>query len=119
MTPACRARALLALAILLEVSGTLCLRLSDVFTALGWAAAVVTCYVTSMFVFARALALGVSLSIGYATMTATGLTCATLASWALFAERLSAVQVGGLVLLVIGVVALQSGTPSGPRTRAD
>lgn len=111
MTSARTAHALLALAILLEVSGTLCLRLSDAFTALGWAVAVVTCYVTSMFVFARALALGLSLSIGYATMTATGLICATVASWALFAERLTAVQVGGLVLLVVGVVALQSGAP--------
>ena len=111
MPQARRARALLALAILLEVSGTLCLRLSDAFTALGWAAAVVGCYVTSMFVFARALALGLPLSVGYATMTATGLTCATLASWALFAEPLSAVQAGGLLLLVAGVVALQTGGP--------
>ena len=74
MTPARKARALMALAILLEVSRTLGLRLSDAYTALGWAVAVVTCYVTSMFVFARAL-----------------------------------VQVGGLGLLVVGVVALAEG----------
>lgn len=106
---------LLVLAIALEVTGTLCLRLSDGFTSVGWTAAVVGGYLTSMFVFARAISLGLPLGVGYATLTGVGLACATVMSLALFAEPLSAVNTAGLVVLLVGVVALQRRGPGADR----
>ncbi|KQT94739.1 hypothetical protein ASG49_07935 [Marmoricola sp. Leaf446] len=98
---------LLAVAIALEVTGTLCLRASDGFAHPAWTVAVVAAYGTSMFVFARALSAGLPLGVGYSTLTGVGLACATLASLALFHEPLSGPGVVGMVLLVVGVVALQ------------
>ena len=98
---------LLAVAIALEVAGTLCLRASDGFAHPAWTAAVVAAYGTSMFVFARAMTEGLPLGVGYSTLTGVGLACATLASLVLFHEPLSAAGVVGMLLLVVGVVALQ------------
>ena len=102
-----RPQVLLAVAIALEVTGTLCLRAADGFAQPAWTGVVVASYGTSMFVFARAMAAGLPLGVGYTTLTGVGLACATLASRLLFDEPLSPAGSVGLALLFVGVVALQ------------
>lgn len=102
---------LLAIAIVLEVAGTLSLRLSDGFTHVGWTAVAIAGYGISIFIFGQALVRGMNLGVGYGTLTGVGLAAAALGSAILFAEVISALQVLALVFLLAGVVFLQ------PRTR--
>lgn len=102
-----RARALLALAIALEVTGTMALRPADGFRHSGWAVVVVAGYTCSVVVFARALTAGLGLGVAYGTLTGVGLVAAALASAVVFSEGLSATQALALVLLLAGVVLLQ------------
>ncbi|MEO7420913.1 MAG: SMR family transporter [Ornithinibacter sp.] len=101
---------LLAIAIILEVAGTLSLRLSDGFTHVGWTAVAIAGYGTSIFLFGQALVRGMNLGVGYGTLTGVGLAAAALASAVLFAEGISALQVLALVSLLAGVVLLQPRT---------
>lgn len=105
--PAVRARVLLTVAILLEVVGTLSLRASDGFTHPGWTSLVVGGYVTSVVVFGRVLALGMTLGVAYGTLTAVGLVAAALTSAVVYRESLDLLTGTGLLLLLGGVVLLQ------------
>jgi small multidrug resistance pump len=106
-----RARLLLALAILLEVTGTLALRESDGFRQPGWTVVVVLGYASSMVVFARCLTRGMSLSVAYGTLTGTGLLAAALASAVVFREGLTAWSATAMVVLLLGLVLLQRREP--------
>lgn len=107
MSVTSRARLLLVVAIGLEVTGTLSLRLSDGFTEPAWTTLVVAGYVSSIAVFARALSLGMGLGVAYATLTGVGLLAAALASALVFDEGLGPLDALGLTLLLVGVVMLQ------------
>ncbi|GAB2759341.1 SMR family transporter [Nocardioides salsibiostraticola] len=107
MSDLSRGRILLATAIGLEVMGTMSLRLADGFTEPIWTALVVTGYVSSIAVFARALSLGMGLGVAYATLTGVGLIAAALASAVVFDERLGLLDAGGLLLVLMGVLLLQ------------
>ena len=108
-----RPRLLLALAIALEVTGTMALRPADGFSRPGWALVVVLAYGSSMAVFARAMAGGLGLGAAYATLTGIGLIAATLASAVVFDEGLSPVHAASMGLLLVGVVLLQARVASG------
>jgi len=110
--PVVRARALLAVAILLEVVGTLSLRASDGFTHPGWTLLVVGGYVTSVVVFGRVLALGMTLGVAYGTLTAVGLVAAALTTALVYRESLDPLTGVGLLLLLGGVILLQRRPPS-------
>lgn len=97
---------LLALAIALEVMGTLCLRASDGFTRPGPALGVLLGYGVSLVFFARSIDGGLGLGVSYGTLTGCGLAAAALISALVFDEPLTLVQVIGLAVLAVGVVAL-------------
>lgn len=97
---------LLALAIATEVVGTLCLRASEGFTRPGPAVGVLAAYAVSLPLFARALHGELGLGVAYGTLTGCGLAAAALLSALLFGEPLSVVQVLGLVVIAVGVLAL-------------
>lgn len=94
------------LAIVLEVLGTLCLRASEGFTRPIPALGVLLGYAVSLVFFARALKGGLGLGVAYGTLTGCGLGAAALLSAFLFNEPLTVVQVLGLIVLGVGVVAL-------------
>lgn len=100
---------LLLLAIATEVLGTLCLRASDGFTRPLFAAGVLLGYGVSLLLFARSLSGGMGLGVAYGTLTGCGLAAAALLSVLLFNESLTPFQVFGLVVLAVGVVALNRG----------
>ena len=99
--------ALLLGAVATEVAGTASLRLSEGFTRPVFALGVLAGYAVSIVLFARVLDRGVGLGLAYGTLTATGLLAATGLSALAFGEPVSAIQLGGLLLLLAGLLALQ------------
>jgi small multidrug resistance pump len=101
---------LLAAAIAAEVCATVSLKLSDGFTRLGPSAVVVAGYLASFVLLSQILARGMNLGVVYAVWSALGIAVIVLIDRFFFHERLSGVQVAGLVFVVIGVAALQLGS---------
>jgi small multidrug resistance pump len=99
----------LAGAIFVEVAATLSLRASDGFSKAPYAIVVVVGYIAAFAFLAMALERGLPLGIAYGIWAAVGVAAVAVLSVPIFGESLTAVQVGGLVLVVFGVVALEAG----------
>jgi small multidrug resistance pump len=99
----------LAGAICAEVAATLSLRASDGFSKWPYAIVVVLGYISAFGFLTLALERGLPLGIAYGIWAAVGVAAVAVLSIPIFGESLTAVQVGGLVLVVLGVVALEAG----------
>ena len=99
---------LLVLAIAAEVVGTLSLKASDGFSRLWPSVAVVLGYGVAFTLLAFALK---TLDVGpaYALWAGLGTVGAAIGGWLIFSERLSLLTVSGIVIVVIGVVAITLG----------
>lgn len=99
---------LLVLAIAAEVVGTLSLKASDGFSRLWPSVAVVVGYGLAFTLLAFALK---TLDVGpaYALWAGLGTVGAAIGGWLVFSERLSLLTVSGIVIVVIGVVAITLG----------
>lgn len=95
----------LVIAILFEVVGTTFLKMSDGMTRLGPAVGVVGCYGVSFTLLAWALTT-VEVGIAYAVWSAVGTAVIAVIGIALFGESVSALKLGGIVLIVAGVISL-------------
>ncbi|TNE63840.1 MAG: QacE family quaternary ammonium compound efflux SMR transporter [Alphaproteobacteria bacterium] len=65
-------------------------------------------YAINVFLFARALD-HMPVNVGYPILAASGFTLLTVTTWIAFGERLSMMQIGGLVLVVAGIFLLANG----------
>lgn len=99
---------LLGAAILAEVIGTLFLRAAVDRPALG--VVVAAGYLAAFALLALALGRGLPLSIAYALWAGIGVALVAGLSVPLFGEALSALQLGGIALVIAGVVAIELGT---------
>ncbi len=99
----------LAGAIVTEVTATLCLRASDGFSRLGFTAVVIVGYVASFWCLSQSLQRGMSLGVAYGVWSGIGVATVALLSRVLFDDGLSAVTVGGIALIIVGVVVVQLG----------
>lgn len=99
----------LTAAICAEVSGTLSLRASEGFSRLPYAVVVVVGYLASIMFLNFALQRGMPLGIAYGIWAATGVAAVAVLSVPIFGETISTLQAGGLVLVVLGVFALEIG----------
>ncbi|MBM3686001.1 MAG: multidrug efflux SMR transporter [Actinobacteria bacterium] len=99
---------LLVLAVAAEVVGTLSLKASDGFSKLWPSVAVVVGYGLAFTLLAFALK---TLDVGpaYALWAGLGTVGAAVGGWLIFSERLSLLTVSGIVIVVIGVVAITMG----------
>jgi len=99
---------LLVLAIAAEVVGTLSLKASDGFSRLWPSVAVVLGYGLAFTLLAFALK---TLDVGpaYALWAGLGTVGAAIGGWLIFSERLSLLTVSGIVIVVVGVVAITLG----------
>lgn len=98
----------LAAAIAVEVCATLALRQSDGFTKAGWTAGMIAGYLLAFYLLSQItnqLAIGTIYAVWSGAGTAV---VAAIGIWA-FDEELTAPRVGGIVLIVLGVVALNLG----------
>lgn len=100
---------LLAAAIVAEVAGTICLQLSHGFTRLLPSAVVVVGYAISFAALAIVLKRGLPVAVAYAIWSAIGVALIAGIGAVWLDQRLTLVQVLGLVLVVAGVVALEAG----------
>lgn len=99
----------LAVAIVAEVSGTVALKLSDGFTRLVPSVVVVAGYGLAFYGLSQALARGLPLGIAYGVWAATGVALVAIIGAVFLGEGLTWVQIGGIVLVIGGVLALELG----------
>lgn len=99
----------LAGAITAEIAATLSLRASEGFSRLGFAVVVVVGYIVAFALLSLALTRDVPLGVAYGIWAAIGVAAVAVLSSPLFGESLIAIQVGGLVLVIAGIVALEAG----------
>ncbi|MDO8187297.1 multidrug efflux SMR transporter [Conexibacter sp. JD483] len=99
----------LAGAICAEIVATLSLRASEGFSKLPFAAVMAVGYVVTFTLLSMALERGVPLGVAYGIWSAIGVAAVAALSVPLFGESLSALQLGGIVLVIGGVVALEAG----------
>ena len=100
---------LLGLAILSEVSATISLKVSDGFSKLMPAVIVVIGYLISFVLLGMVLKRGMSVGVAYGVWSACGVALVALIGVAFLKETLTWVQVGGLVLVMSGVAAIEMG----------
>ncbi len=101
--------AFLAVAIGLEVTGTFLLKLSHGFERWQWGSLSILCYSACFWMLApamRALPVGVV----YAIWSGVGIVAAALLGWTVFGERLGAVQLACVALILGAAVVLQVST---------
>ncbi len=102
---------LLAGAILLEVMGTISLRLSDGLSRPVPTVLVAVGYLSAFVLLAQVLARGLPVGVAYAIWAGAGVALVALIGAAFLGEGLTWVQAGGLVLVIAGVAALELGRP--------
>jgi len=95
----------LAIAILLEISGTTALKLSDGFTRLGPVMVVVVCYVASFAVLSLALR-RIDLSTAYAVWSGVGTALVAAIGILWFGEPAGLWKLLSLALIIVGVAGL-------------
>jgi small multidrug resistance pump len=95
----------LAAAIILEICGTISLKLSHGFTRLGPVGAVVICYAASFALLSFALR-GIDLSIAYAVWSGVGTAIVAVIGMVWFGESAGGWKLLSLALIVLGVAGL-------------
>ena len=99
----------LTVAVVSEVTASLSLRASEGFTRPGPSTVVVLGYSLAFFALSRALMAGMSLGHAYAVWAGAGVALIAVLGVLVFGDRFTPVQVGGIVLVVLGVVAIEVG----------
>jgi small multidrug resistance pump len=97
-------------AILLEVAATTALKLSAGFSRLVPSIVVVVCYVAAFGLLSQALTRGMGIGVAYAVWAAAGIALIAIIGVLFLDESMTWVQVGGIALVIVGVLALELGS---------
>lgn len=100
---------LLGIAILSEVTATIALRISEGFSKLVPSIIVVVGYVIAFALLAEVLKRGMPVGVAYGVWSAIGVALVAVIGAAFLGDSLTWIQVGGLVLVIAGVAALELG----------
>lgn len=95
----------LVFAILSEVVGTTALKYSDGFTRIGPSAVTLVAYALSFVLLAQVLRV-IPVGVAYAIWSGAGVALITLIGWTALGQKLDAVAMGGIGLIVAGVIVL-------------
>lgn len=95
----------LALAIGLELVGTACLKYAEGFTKFLPSAGAIIFYSTCFFFLSKSLTT-INLSVAYATWSGVGIVAAAIISALFFSERVNAIGIVGMILVVSGVIIM-------------
>ena len=95
----------LTLAIILEVAGTISMKLSEGFTKTGYSIALFILYILSFTALTIALK-EMDVSMAYAIWAGVGTALITLVGIYYFHEPATAMKIGSIGLIIIGVVGL-------------
>jgi small multidrug resistance pump len=101
----------LSVAILAELIGTSSLKYSNGFTRLAPSAVVVVAYVVSFYFLSLALKT-MPVGVAYAVWAGVGVALITLAGRVLFGQALDAAAIVGILLIVAGVVVINTWSTS-------
>jgi small multidrug resistance pump len=96
-------------AILSEVTGTVALRFSDGFTRVVPSVLVVIGYGFAFYALSQALVRGMAIGVAYGVWAAVGVALIAVIGALFLGESLTLVQIGGIVLVIGGVLALEMG----------
>jgi small multidrug resistance pump len=96
-------------AIVCEVTGTVALRFADGFTRLAPSIVVVVAYGAAFFMLSKTLSGGMAIGVAYGVWAAVGVALVAIIGVLFLGEGLTWVQIGGIVLVIAGVVALEVG----------
>ena len=99
---------LLAIAIVTEVGATISLKLATDGKHV-WYVAVVAGYLTAFSLLAVALTLGLPIGVAYGIWAATGVALTAILGRVLFREPLTALMLGGIALIIVGVLLVELG----------
>ncbi|GEM30449.1 hypothetical protein NN3_14560 [Nocardia neocaledoniensis NBRC 108232] len=99
----------LALAIASEVTATVSLKLSEGFSKLVPSIVVVLGYGSAFYFLSQALKRGMGIGVAYGIWSAVGVAAIAAIGVLFLGERLTLVQVGGIGLVILGVLALELG----------
>lgn len=99
----------LALAIATEVTATVSLKLSEGFTKPAPSIVVVIGYGAAFFFLSQALKRGMAIGVAYGIWSAVGVAAIAAIGVLFLGERLTLIQVGGIGLVILGVLALELG----------
>lgn len=102
--------ALLAAAILAEVTGTVALRQSRGLRRRGWVGVTVAAYAVAFTFLALTLRRGLPVGVAYGTWAAAGIVLTALAGHLLFGERLNRIMVCGIGVILGGVLLVEIGS---------
>jgi small multidrug resistance pump len=102
--------ALLSLAIVVEVTGTLALRQSAGFSRLWPSTLALTSYAIAFVLLSMVLQRGMAVAVVYALWSAAGILLLTIIGFLVLGETLSSLQLVGIGLLVAGIMLLELGT---------
>ena len=97
--------AILAIAIVSEVIGTLSLKASEGFTRLGPSLIVVVAYGLAFYFLSMTLK-SIPVGIAYAVWSGIGVTLVALISWLIFGQKLDLAAMLGMGLIIAGVIVL-------------
>lgn len=97
--------AILAIAIVSEVIGTLSLKASEGFTRLGPSLIVVVAYRLAFYFLSLTLK-SIPVGIAYAVWSGIGVTLVALIGWLVFGQKLDLAAVLGMGLIIAGVIVL-------------
>jgi small multidrug resistance pump len=100
---------LLALAIASEVTATVSLKISDGFSKLVPSIIVVIGYSAAFFFLSQALKRGMTIGVAYGIWSAVGVAAIAIIGVLFLDERLTLVQIGGIGVVILGVLALELG----------
>ncbi|MEV0064474.1 multidrug efflux SMR transporter [Nocardia sp. NPDC058379] len=100
---------LLALAIASEVTATVSLKLSEGFTKLVPSIVVVIGYGAAFYFLSQVLKRGMAIGVAYGIWSAVGVAAIAAIGVLFLGERLTLVQVAGIGLVILGVLALELG----------
>lgn len=99
----------LAGAIITEVIATTALKLSEGFSRPVPSIVVVVGYLAAFGLLSQALVRGMAIGVAYGVWAAVGVALVAVVGAVLFGEGMTAVQLGGIALVIAGVLALELG----------
>ncbi|MHA6619356.1 DMT family transporter [Pseudonocardia sp. DLS-67] len=99
----------LAGAIVTEVIATTALKISEGFSRPVPSIIVVVGYIAAFGLLSQALVRGLAIGVAYGVWAALGVALVAVVGAAFFGEGLTAVQIGGIALVIAGVLALELG----------
>ncbi|MBM2616161.1 multidrug efflux SMR transporter [Actinoplanes sp. LDG1-06] len=100
----------LTLAITLEISATMALRLSEGLRVKKWALPVIAGYIASFTLLSLSLHKGMPIGIAYGIWSAIGIAGTALIARAAFKEPLTRTMGAGILLVITGVLLVELGS---------